>query len=80
MLTGTAGDADELDARSVGYLGLFLVGAAGYVVLAGSFFRRYEMGRSEALIGVLGAPVVLGALLLAIPMVLVLLGLMPAYP
>jgi len=79
MLTGAAGDADDLNSRSVGYLGLFLVATAGYGVLAVSFFRRYEIGRREALIGVLGAPIVLAALLVAIPLMLVLLGLMPAY-
>ena len=78
MLTGAAGDADDLNTRSVGYLGLFLVAAAGYGVLGVSFFRRYEIGRRAALIGALGAPVVLAALLGAIPLLLVLLGLMPA--
>lgn len=78
MVTGAAGDADDLDTRSVGYLGLFLVAGAGYCVLAVSFFRRYEIGRRAAMIGALGAPVVLAALLGAIPLLLVLLGLMPA--
>jgi hypothetical protein len=80
MLTGALGDADGLDARSVVYLLLVLVGTAGFGVLAGSFLRRYRMGRREALIGAVGAPVVLAALLVAIPFALALLGLMPAYP
>ena len=71
MLTGAAGDADDLNTRSVGYLGLFLVVTAGYGVLAVSFFRRYEIGRREALIGALGAPFVLAALLLALPHLLI---------
>jgi hypothetical protein len=79
MVTGAAGDADDLNPRSVGYLVLFMVAAAAYGVLAVSFFRRYEIGRREALISALGAPIVLAALLGAIPLLLVLLGLMPAY-
>ncbi len=79
MLTGVVGDADDLTPRSVGYLVLFLVAAAGYGVLAVSFSRRYATGRREALIGVLGAPIVLAALLVAIPLLLVSVGLMPAY-
>ena len=79
MLTGVAGDVDDLHSRSIGYLALFLVATAGYGVLAVSFFRRYEIGRREALIGALGAPVVLAALLVAVPLLLVLLGVMPAY-
>ena len=79
MLTGAVGNADDVDRRSVGYLVLFLVAAAGYGVLAVSFLRRYELGWREALVGALGAPVVLAALLVAIPLLLVLLGLMPDY-
>jgi len=79
MLTGVAGDADDLTPRSVGYLVLVLIAAAGYGVLAVSFSRRYDTGRREALIGVLGAPVVLAALLVAIPLLLVSVGLSPAY-
>lgn len=79
MLTGAVGDADDVNTRNVGYLSLFLVAAAGYGVLAVSFFRRYEIGRREALIGALGAPVVLAVLLVAVPVLLVRLGLMPDY-
>ena len=79
MLTGVAGDADDLTSRSVSYLVLFLIAAAGYGALAVSFSRRYDTGRRAALIGVLGAPIVLAALLVAIPLLLVSAGLMPAY-
>jgi hypothetical protein len=79
MLTGVTGDAGELTLRSVGYLSFVLVAAAGYGVLAVSFSRRYDTGRREALIGVLGAPIVLAALLVAIPLLLVSVGVMPAY-
>lgn len=79
MLTGVAGDADRITPRSVGYLVLVLVAATGYGVLAVSFSRRYDTGRRVALIGVVGAPIVLAALLVAIPLLLVSLGLMPAY-
>ncbi len=80
MLVGAYGDTDDLTVRSIGYLAACLAAAAGYGVLAMSFFRRYEIGRREALIGAIGAPIVLGAILLAIPLLLVLLGVMPAYP
>jgi hypothetical protein len=79
MLTGAVGDADDVNARSVGYLSLFLVAASCYGVLAVSFSRRYEIGRREAVIGAPGAPVVLAALLVAIPLLLVLMGLLPDY-
>ncbi len=79
MLTGVAGDADDLTSRSVSYLVLFLFAAVGYGALAVSFSRRYDTGRRAALIGVLGAPIVLAALLVAIPLLLVSAGLMPAY-
>jgi hypothetical protein len=78
MLTGVGGDPADLTARSVGYLVLFLFAAAGYGVLGLSFSRRYDTGRREALIGVLGGPIVVGTLLVGIALLLGSLGLMPA--
>jgi hypothetical protein len=78
MLTGVGGDPADLTPRSVGYLVLFLIAAAGYGVLGLSFSRRYDTGRREALIGVLGGPIVVGALLVGIALLLGSLGLMPA--
>lgn len=80
MLIGAFGDTGDLTVRSIGYLAACLIAAAGFSVLAVSFFRRYEIRRREALIGAVGAPIVLAAILLAIPLLLVLLGMMPAYP
>ena len=78
MLTGVGGDPADLTSRSVGYLVLFLFAAAGYGVLGLSFSRRYDTGRREALIGVLGGPIVVGILLVGIALLLGSLGLMPA--
>lgn len=77
MLTGLVGSADQITLRSVAYVALFALGAVGYGVLARSFSRRYRIGRRAVVIGVLGAPLLLGLLLLAIPMLLVALGLLP---
>lgn len=78
MLFGLAGGADRIDAAGVGYVALFLLAAAGFGVLAVSHSRRNGLGRVPAVVGVLGAPVVLGLVLLAVPTLLAALGLMPA--
>jgi len=79
MLTGLGGNPDQLNPRSVAYLVFFLFAAAGYGVLAVSFSRRSPTGRREALVGMLGGPSLLAILLGAIPLILVWVGLMPAY-
>jgi hypothetical protein len=79
MLTGLRGDAGDVTFAGVVYVLFFILGAAGYSVLAASFARRFRVGRSAMLIGLFAAPVALGLLLVAIPMLLVAVHVMPAY-
>lgn len=77
MASGLAGTADQITMAGVAYVLFFLLLAAGYGVLAISYSRRFRLRKGVAVLGVLGAPVVLGAILLAVPMLLAALGLMP---
>lgn len=77
MGLGLIGGADRIDAASVGYVLFFLAAAAGYGVLATSYSRRHPHGKGLAILGVIGAPAVLGLLLLAIPALLAGFGLLP---
>jgi hypothetical protein len=70
MLTGVAGDAERLDLASVGYVVAFILAAAGFGILAFSYAGRAGLGRREVLLGVCGAPVVLGSVLVALPALL----------
>lgn len=79
MLTGLMGSRDDITPAGLGYVGFFLVGAAGFGVLASSFSRRHPADRRAVVIGLLGAPLLLGLILLAIPMLLVAVGVMPDY-
>ncbi|WP_213454497.1 hypothetical protein [Rhizomonospora bruguierae] len=78
MASGLAGSADQITMAGVAYVLFFLVLASGYGVLAISYSRRFGLSKGVAVLGVLGAPVMLGLILLAIPMVLAALGLMPS--
>lgn len=78
MVTGLMGNADQIDLAGIAYVLFFLLGAAGYGVLAISYRRRHRVGGRSAVVGVLGAPVVLGVLLLIIPALLTAVGIMPA--
>ena len=78
MASGLAGSADQIDPAGVAYVLFFLLVAAGFGVLAISYSRRFTLGRRVAVLGALGAPVALGVILLAVPMLLVALGIMPA--
>ena len=77
MVFGLTGTTDQVDAASIGYVLLFLLAAAGYGVLAISYSRRHSLGKGFAALGVLGAPVVLGLVLLAVPTLLAAFGLLP---
>ncbi|MEV0809623.1 hypothetical protein [Micromonospora sp. NPDC050200] len=77
MASGLTGTADQIDLAGVGYVLFFLLLAVGYGVLAISYSRRFGLRKGVAVLGVLGAPVVLGVILLAVPMLLAALGLMP---
>jgi hypothetical protein len=77
MLTGVAGDAEQLDAPAVGYVLAVLLGATGFGILATSYARRVGLGARGILIGVCGGPVVLGSVLVVLPAVLSAVGLLP---
>ena len=79
MLTGVRGSPDDVTVAGVLYVLFFILGAVGYSVLAISFARRFCIGRRAMVIGLFAAPVALGLLLLAIPMLLVATHVMPAY-
>jgi hypothetical protein len=78
MASGLAGSADQIGLAGVAYVLFFLVVAAGYGVLAISYSRRFSLRKGVAVLGVLGAPVALGVILLAMPRLLTALGVMPA--
>jgi hypothetical protein len=72
------GGIGQIDIRSVGYVLFFLAAAVGYGILAVSHSRRHPHGKGLAVLGVLGAPVVLGLILLVMPALLAAFGLLPA--
>jgi hypothetical protein len=72
-------DPGEIGLAGLAYIGFFLAGAAGYGALAMSYSRRTHARRSHAVLGVLGAPLVLGALLVAAPAALTAMGLLPSW-
>jgi hypothetical protein len=76
MLTGVAGDADQLDASAAGYVLASLLGATGFGILATSYARRAGLGARVMLIGICGAPVVLGSVLVVLPAILEAVGLL----
>lgn len=76
LLTGAAGDAEQIDAASVGYVLAFLLAAAGFGTLAISYSRRAGLGARVALIGICGAPIVLGSVLIVLPAILRAAGLL----
>jgi hypothetical protein len=76
MLTGVAGDAEQIDAASVGYVLAFLLAAAGFGTLAISYSRRAGLGARVVLIGICGAPVVLGGVLVILPAILRVAGVL----
>ncbi|WGX94549.1 hypothetical protein [Nocardioides sp. L-11A] len=76
MLTGMAGDAERLDLASAGYVLAFLLAAAGFGLLAFSYAGRAGLGKREVLLGICGAPLVLGSILVVLPMLLRATGLL----
>ena len=74
---GLMGRTDQLTMAGVAYVVFFMLLATGYGVLTVSYKRRYELRRGVAILGVVGAPVLLGVILVAVPAVLTALGLMP---
>ena len=76
ILTGIAGDGDGVDARSIAYVLGFLVAAVGFGILAVSYARRVGLGVWVMVLGVLGALVVLGGVLVIAPALLKAAGLL----
>lgn len=71
------GHTDRIDPASVGYVVFFLLFAAGFGVLAVSYARRHRLGPRHVLLGLLGAPAVLGLVLFAVPTLLAASGMLP---
>jgi len=78
MASGLTSRTGELDAAAVAYVLFFIAAAAGFGTLATSYSRRHRIRTSFALVGALGAPVVLLLILVVVPAILVRLGVMPA--
>ena len=78
MLAGIAGDADQVDARSVAYVLAFMTVATGFGILATSHTRRAGLGTRIKVIGACGAPLVLGSVLVILPTILRAVGLLSA--
>jgi hypothetical protein len=78
LTSGLSGSADSIDPAGVAYVLFFLLVAAGYGVLAISYSRRFNLRKGVIVLGALGAPVALAVILLAAPMLLAALGVMPA--
>jgi hypothetical protein len=76
VLAGLVGDADQIDFASVSYVLLFLVAAVGFGILAISYARRTRLGKREMLLGAVGAPLVLGGVLVLLPAILTAMGLL----
>jgi hypothetical protein len=76
MLTGVAGDTEQVDASAVGYVLAILLGAAGFGIVAISYARRAGLGARVMLLGVCGAPVVLGSVLVVLPAISRAVGLL----
>jgi hypothetical protein len=77
MLVGVTGGRDDITLLGLCYVAFFLLGAVGYAVLARSFARRYRISRSAKIVGLLGAPLALAVLLMAMPLLLARLDLLP---
>ena len=76
MLTGVGGEGEQVDAAAVGYVLAFLLAAAGFGILATSYGRRADLGPRVILIGICGAPVVLGGVFVVLPALLSAVGLL----
>lgn len=77
MATGIAGSIESIDLAGILYVLGFLLAGTGFVVLAVSHSRRSGLGAGTALLGSLGGLAVLGVILLALPLLLDALGIMP---
>lgn len=70
--------AGGVTARAILYAAFFLIGAGLFGMLAVSFQHRYHPRLTAALSGILGAPLLLGSVLVVAPRILASLGLFPS--
>lgn len=70
-------EAGGVTARALLYVAFFLVGACMFTVIAASYHRRTRARWRVALVGLLGAPAMLGVVLVVAPWILTLVGLLP---
>lgn len=78
MVTGLAGSVDQITRGSVVYVAFFLVAAVGFGLLAVTHQRREHPATRLVALGIVGAPVLLGLILVVVPAVLVALGVFPS--
>ncbi|KIH99244.1 hypothetical protein LP52_09040 [Streptomonospora alba] len=78
MATGLFGSPAQIDLAGLAYVLFFLLFAGGFGVLAVSHTRRHRLRARWAVLGSLGAPLVLAGVLVGAPAALAALGLMPA--
>lgn len=71
-------DAQRIEVSGIAYVLCFALGASAFGTLAISHSRRFHTGRAPIVIGVIGAPLLLGLLLVAVPQTLAALGIMPS--
>ncbi|TWD84508.1 hypothetical protein FB561_5700 [Kribbella amoyensis] len=78
ITTGLTGDRDDITFASVAYVAFVALLAIAFGILAVAHTRRFDLTARPTLLGALGAPLALAVLLLAVPALLVALGLMPS--
>lgn len=76
MLTGTLGGTDRLTLESLGYVLAFSAAGIGFGILAISYGRRTGLRTAAVVLGILGAPVMLGSILVFLPALLRMAGLL----
>lgn len=78
MVAGISGDPSLFTLGSVGYVLAFSAAGAGFGILAISYRRRTGLSTTGVLLGTLGAPVMLGSILVLRPALLRMAGLLSA--
>lgn len=76
MLVGIMGDPSKLTLGSVGYVLAFSAAGTGFGILAVSYKRRTSLRTLAVVLGILGAPLMLGSILVFLPALLRMAGLL----
>jgi hypothetical protein len=79
LAVGVGGSPDLITAAGVAYALMFLLAAAGFIVLATSHTRRSGLGPGPAILGSIGGLILLGTILVFLPMMLSALKIMPPH-